>query len=116
MANRGAGKSFPVQEGRREHLQVVFPKQADDQVGVRIHDVETRDKGSHVAHPDAVHVGVRDGDNMVVVDAFRVERPLDHLVTLAQSEEHTSELQSLTNIVCRLLLEKKKQRTSTFKS
>src|SRR5438046_4955439 len=26
-----------------------------------------------------------------------------------RSEEHTSELQSLTNIVCRLLLEKKKQ-------
>src|SRR5215213_5673221 len=27
----------------------------------------------------------------------------------ARSEEHTSELQSLTNIVCRLLLEKKKK-------
>src|SRR5438093_5809040 len=29
----------------------------------------------------------------------------------ARSEEHTSELQSLTNLVCRLLLEKKKKRT-----
>src|SRR5437016_10905597 len=28
----------------------------------------------------------------------------------ARSEEHTSELQSLTNLVCRLLLEKKKQK------
>src|SRR5258706_7317578 len=28
---------------------------------------------------------------------------------LSRSEEHTSELQSLTNLVCRLLLEKKKQ-------
>src|SRR5437016_309103 len=28
---------------------------------------------------------------------------------LKRSEEHTSELQSLTNLVCRLLLEKKKQ-------
>src|SRR5438046_7981885 len=28
-----------------------------------------------------------------------------------RSEEHTSELQSLTNLVCRLLLEKKKTRT-----
>ena len=27
------------------------------------------------------------------------------------SEEHTSELQSLTNLVCRLLLEKKKTKT-----
>src|SRR5438093_2956912 len=30
---------------------------------------------------------------------------------LARSEEHTSELQSLTNLVCRLLLEKKKVNT-----
>src|SRR5262249_58633773 len=33
--------------------------------------------------------------------------PDEHLA--ARSEEHTSELQSLTNLVCRLLLEKKKQ-------
>src|SRR5438093_7763012 len=34
-----------------------------------------------------------------------------------RSEEHTSELQSLTNLVCRLLLEKKKktQKQSTLK-
>src|SRR2546425_8806668 len=31
-------------------------------------------------------------------------------VLLARSEEHTSELQSLAYLVCRLLLEKKKQR------
>src|SRR5205814_8020880 len=30
-----------------------------------------------------------------------------------RSEEHTSELQSLRHLVCRLLLEKKKSRTST---
>src|SRR5262249_62048973 len=30
-------------------------------------------------------------------------------MTEARSEEHTSELQSLTNLVCRLLLEKKKK-------
>src|SRR5215213_10414821 len=30
---------------------------------------------------------------------------------VARSEEHTSELQSLTNLVCRLLLEKKKKIT-----
>src|SRR2546430_8993493 len=32
---------------------------------------------------------------------------------LLRSEEHTSELQSQSNLVCRLLLEKKKQRVST---
>src|SRR5258706_846480 len=31
----------------------------------------------------------------------------------ARSEEHTSELQSLTNLVCRLLLEKKKKQTAS---
>src|SRR5262245_64297856 len=31
----------------------------------------------------------------------------------ARSEEHTSELQSLRHLVCRLLLEKKKKNTST---
>src|SRR5437016_12005424 len=30
-----------------------------------------------------------------------------------RSEEHTSELQSLTNLVCRLLLEKKKKKKNT---
>src|SRR5438093_11162426 len=33
------------------------------------------------------------------------------LVKKPRSEEHTSELQSLTNLVCRLLLEKKKRCT-----
>src|SRR2546427_12327471 len=32
----------------------------------------------------------------------------------ARSEEHTSELQSQSNLVCRLLLEKKKKRNSTY--
>src|SRR2546426_7525066 len=34
------------------------------------------------------------------------------LVTEPRSEEHTSELQSPCNLVCRLLLEKKKKRTT----
>src|SRR5215475_429852 len=38
----------------------------------------------------------------------RTQRPTDHTVW-ARSEEHTSELQSRENLVCRLLLEKKKQ-------
>src|SRR5438093_1675067 len=38
-----------------------------------------------------------------------------HPVMVKRSEEHTSELQSLTNLVCRLLLEKKKTTTSYHK-
>src|SRR5438093_8009997 len=37
------------------------------------------------------------------------KRPSGRVPTLRRSEEHTSELQSLTNLVCRLLLEKKKK-------
>ena len=33
---------------------------------------------------------------------------LDRIELTTRSEEHTSELQSLVNLVCRLLLEKKK--------
>src|SRR5258706_8229703 len=34
---------------------------------------------------------------------------VSHSFAIDRSEEHTSELQSLTNLVCRLLLEKKKK-------
>src|SRR5437016_6888627 len=39
-----------------------------------------------------------------------VTQGVDLTVGQARSEEHTSELQSLTNLVCRLLLEKKNSR------
>src|SRR5438046_6859771 len=35
-------------------------------------------------------------------------------IALLRSEEHTSELQSLTNLVCRLLLEKKKKDINSY--
>src|SRR5688572_33325311 len=40
----------------------------------------------------------------------RLDR-LSHHAHVARSEEHTSELQSQSNLVCRLLLEKKKKKT-----
>src|SRR5256885_8347092 len=43
------------------------------------------------------------------------ERHVDGQV-FARSEEHTSELQSPCNLVCRLLLEKKKPLTSTLRT
>src|SRR5688572_31872956 len=46
----------------------------------------------------------------------RGDRVADLLRHPARSEEHTSELQSQSNLVCRLLLEKKKSRTSSLAS
>src|SRR2546425_2967096 len=47
------------------------------------------------------------------LDLFEVlALPHVHRSRLARSEEHTSELQSLAYLVCRLLLEKKKKRAS----
>src|SRR5437016_8032713 len=43
-------------------------------------------------------------------DRTAIRRRWDANAFHARSEEHTSELQSLTNLVCRLLLEKKKKR------
>src|SRR5438093_4026415 len=59
-------------------------------------DVEGEERGLQ-AHAPAGHRGLASG--MTRADNYNVER----------SEEHTSELQSLTNLVCRLLLEKKKE-------
>src|SRR5438093_11484048 len=47
------------------------------------------------------------GDN-AALSPTRLLRAMDAFVSHTRSEEHTSELQSLTNLVCRLLLEKKK--------
>src|SRR5438093_7712359 len=40
---------------------------------------------------------------------------LQHFKNMLRSEEHTSELQSLTKLVCRLLLEKKTTRPTTMR-
>src|SRR5258706_11921814 len=42
-------------------------------------------------------------------DILVTTEPYSNESVLSRSEEHTSELQSLTNLVCRLLLEKKKK-------
>src|SRR2546426_5857212 len=39
-----------------------------------------------------------------------------HVVSPVRSEEHTSELQSPCNLVCRLLLEKKKKESNAYES
>src|SRR5256885_6992309 len=63
--------------------------------------------GDKVAIEDGVKAGEKVAAQVTdqVADGARVER----------SEEHTSELQSPCNLVCRLLLEKKKNNADRFK-
>src|SRR5437016_7200345 len=53
----------------------------------------------------------RSADAVTVDRLVKVHTPVPNIVRGERSEEHTSELQSLTNLVCRLLLEKKKHKT-----
>src|SRR5438093_9526510 len=70
-----------------------------------------RSQGWASAHPDLVRVASI-GKSPEGRDLWLLEigADPDRLRAAAwRSEEHTSELQSLTNLVCRLLLEKKKK-------
>src|SRR5437016_9987063 len=59
--------------------------------------------GENIVVPPGFAVSVfKSGLNFPTAVAFRGDRH-----RFERSEEHTSELQSLTNLVCRLLLEKK---------
>src|SRR5687767_15735479 len=73
--------------------------------GVAVADDGAGEAGQHPAGVDVGHrpaAGVHDGQELCAGDVHR-------------SEEHTSELQSLAYLVCRLLLEKKKTSCSTLK-
>src|SRR5688572_31822043 len=62
----------------------------------------------------AANVGTEVGDAKTKL-IFRIDRKRPCAVQRSpkRSEEHTSELQSQSNLVCRLLLEKKKKNTTT---
>src|SRR5438270_11384999 len=53
-----------------------------------------------------VHVRYRIDGAKRVADGKARAAPHPHAIHLARSEEHTSELQSQSNLVCRLLVEK----------
>src|SRR2546427_5953053 len=70
--------------------------------------------GRHMAVGQALQHGALDlaaqpVDHGLQLEALVMRAELE-LAELARSEEHTSELQSQSNLVCRLLLEKKKKK------
>src|SRR5947199_3237750 len=72
--------------------------------------------------PGCGRVGARPGDREMPAIAARparvppgLTRDDSQLLGRVRSEEHTSELQSLRQLVCRLLLEKKNRHTRRFR-
>src|SRR5438093_3254535 len=67
------------------------------------HDIDANFRGGYSV---SVADFNKDGKPDVIANSLAVSE----LAWYERSEEHTSELQSLTNLVCRLLLEKKKKK------
>src|SRR5688572_31475165 len=95
---------------RRPPRSTLFPYTTLFRSRIHPHDI-VADLG-HGAPPAFLDVALQ----------FRAERAvvpkaIDSAVNLGgRSEEHTSELQSQSNLVCRLLLEKKKKKNITSKN
>src|SRR5256885_11119288 len=70
----------------------------------------TQRRGSGAAHLDASEIEIASPapDEQLLA----LNEALDRFAALERSEEHTSELQSPCNLVCRLLLEKKKPQST----
>src|SRR2546430_7074204 len=70
---------------------------------------------SHPVFGAAIKRAHERGATLIVADPRQTELAARADIHLQRSEEHTSELQSQSNLVCRLLLEKKKKinRTGT---
>src|SRR2546427_4762369 len=73
---------------------------------------EVLDAHGYLHIPQLAHIEV-DGSNPCPAEKDIAGRLHEILSTHHRSEEHTSELQSQSNLVCRLLLEKKKKNKST---
>src|SRR5690606_39820649 len=107
----GRGSRVPSEPG---------PLDAPCQVAIRARAETWRNVGQPV--PPPMYHGIwaatfrrdmkLDGDVLVLMQNLRcVTRQIELLRTVgSRSEEHTSELQSRENLVCRLLLEKKKKK------
>src|SRR5262249_57882732 len=92
-----------------------FPTRRSSDLAIRAMPVGAADGGiddGTITINEKLTYGARelgDGDHLGALRIDDAERAIcrEVDVVIVRSEEHTSELQSLTNLVCRLLLEKK---------
>src|SRR5439155_13897194 len=90
---------------------------ADDAGTVTLYDYSAAFRGAAFVNTQIVNATNADRYDSIegtLIKRFSIESYRTALV--ARSEEHTSELQSRGHLVCRLLLEKKKQINNNYKS
>src|SRR2546430_7859904 len=99
-----------VRSGYESLIGRFLPQRRDDNGGTM------RCRGG--AEPEVDHTGVQLFEQLRLIEILEYQRDLRMVASQLlldgtgyrkRSEEHTSELQSQSNLVCRLLLEKKKK-------
>src|SRR2546427_5436771 len=116
-------ETFPAE------ISITDPQNFIDDEDIRINACRDREGQTHVHSirigfhwlmDEILQLGKRYDVGVEPVDLFLGQseiHPADMDILLpSRSEEHTSELQSQSNLVCRLLLEKKKKKLFTVKS
>src|SRR5947199_7867784 len=107
------------QDGLEGKLEVVLPRQ----VGMSKEEVKREIKSNHFMTDRVIealqkegHVAVEETEGRYRIRITREGvlhiRHYNEFYRKIRSEEHTSELQSLRHLVCRLLLEKKKRKAN----
>src|SRR5690606_40031203 len=91
-------------------LHDALPILADMTIGIGLEEIADFDPGvAAVIPPEAAELEGLAIERLNLVDAHADPDAARSDLAWRRSEEHTSELQSRENLVCRLLLEKKKQ-------
>src|SRR2546430_4249335 len=93
---------------RRTYLEFFFSSR-------RRHTRFDCDWSSDVCSSDLAKVAAIQGDHTTARALYEESLAIARVGHKLRSEEHTSELQSQSNLVCRLLLEKKKRKQTQIK-
>src|SRR2546430_9776005 len=91
---------------RRPPRSTLFPYTTLFRSDCQLELEDSREKG-YLVVVRAIRIDWDHGKTTVLITSLPRETVGASLVVKARSEEHTSELQSQSNLVCRLLLEKK---------
>src|SRR5205814_3172615 len=97
---------------RQDRILIVAPHIDDESIGAGGYAIDAMANGAEVY---VVFLTAGDCNRFTARLMNKTLGPTaSNYLTVGRSEEHTSELQSLRHLVCRLLLEKKKKRNNSI--